>query len=123
MIRLDRIMISFPRLSMISSENRFPLFRIMLAKPPGNVILGASIARRGENLVGVVELAQFAEIHERGLVGDAGRLLHVMRDDRDGVILRQLLAQLLDLGGLHRLPLGTSLVEQDHLGPYRDRTG
>ncbi len=30
LIRLNRIMISSPCLSMIFSENRFPLFRIML---------------------------------------------------------------------------------------------
>jgi len=30
MIRLNRIIISFLRLSMIFPENRFPLFRIML---------------------------------------------------------------------------------------------
>ncbi len=58
-----------------------------LAEPAGNVVLGASIARRGEYLVGVVELDQLAEIHEGGLVGDARGLLHVVGDDGDGVVL------------------------------------
>src|ERR1700733_8187590 len=63
----------------------------LLAEAAGNVVLGASIARRGEYLVGFVEFDQFAQIHEGGLVGDARRLLHVVGDDGDGVILGQFL--------------------------------
>src|SRR5438552_3837455 len=74
-----------------------------LAKPAGNVVLGPSIARRGKDPVGVVELDQFAQIHERGLVGDARGLLHVVGDDRDGVVLGQLLDQLFHLGGRDRI--------------------
>src|SRR6202166_72601 len=89
------------------------------AEPAGNVVLGASIARRGEDLVGFVEFDQLAEIHEGGLVGDARRLLHVMGDDSDGVVLRKLLDQLLDLGGRDRIERRARLVEQDHLGSHR----
>src|SRR3954468_12541115 len=92
-----------------------------LAEPAGDVVLGASIARRGENLVGFVELDQFAEIHEGGLVRDARRLLHVMGDDGNGVVLRQLLDQFLDLGGRDRVQRRTGFVKQNHLGPPRDR--
>src|SRR4051794_13467502 len=91
-------------------------------EPAGDVVLGASIARRGENLVGFVELDQLAEIHEGGLVGDARRLLHVMGDDGDGVILRQLLDQLLDLGSRDRVQRRTGLVKQDHFGSDGNRT-
>src|SRR5829696_8440432 len=79
------------------------LARCASAEPAGDVVLGAPVARRCKILVGVVELDQFAEIHEGGLVGDARRLLHVMGDDSDGVILRQLLDQFLDLGGRNRV--------------------
>src|ERR1700677_709407 len=92
-------------------------------EPAGDVILRASIARRREDLVGVVEFDQLAEIHEGGLVGDARGLLHIVGDDRDGVVLRQLLDQLLDLGGRNRIERRTGLVEQDHLGPHRDGAG
>src|SRR6202158_3249070 len=89
------------------------------AEPAGDVVLGASIARRGEYLVGFVEFDQFTEIHEGGLVGDTRGLLHVMGDDGDGVVLRQFLDQFLDLGGRDRIERRARLVEQDHLGPHR----
>src|ERR1700733_2546337 len=81
------------------------------AEPAGDVVLRAPIARRRENLVGVVEFDQIAEIHEGGLVGDARGLLHVVGDDRDGVVLRQFLDQFLDLGGRNRIERRTGLVE------------
>src|SRR3984893_6343803 len=93
------------------------------AEPAGDVVLGASIARRGEYLVGLVEFDQFTEIHESGLVGDARGLLHVMGDDGDGIVLRQFLDQFLDLGGRDRIERRAGFVEQDHLGPHRDRAG
>src|SRR6202161_321510 len=88
-------------------------------EPAGDVILRASIARRREYLVGVVEFDQLAEIHEGGLVGDARGLLHVVGDDRNRVVLRQFLDQFLDLGGRDRIERRTGLVEQDHLGEHR----
>ncbi len=48
MIRLNRIMISSVCLSMISSENRYPLFRIMLQQARVNemkIETGAAITR------------------------------------------------------------------------------
>src|SRR3954452_23064903 len=99
-----------------------PMSRL-LAEPAGDVILRAPVGRRREDLAGVVELDQLAEIHEGGLVGDARRLLHVVGDDSDRVILGQLLDQLLDLGGRDRVERRTGFVEQDHLGPHRDGAG
>src|ERR1700730_16388074 len=93
------------------------------AEPAGNVVLGASIARRGEDLVGVVEFDQLTKIHERGLVRDPRGLLHVMGDDGDGVVLGQFLDQLLDLGGRDRVERRARLVEQDHLGAHRNGAG
>src|ERR1700733_7767154 len=92
-------------------------------EPAGDVILRASIARRREDLVGVVASDQHTEIHEGGLVGDARGLLHVVGDDRNRVVLRQFLDQLLDLGGRNRIERRTGLVEQDDLGPHRDGAG
>src|SRR5216684_4015293 len=93
------------------------------AEAAGDVVLGAAIARRRENLVGLVEFDQLAKIHERGLVRNARGLLHVVGDDGDSVVLRQLLVQFLDLGGRNRIERRTGLVEQDHLGPHRDGAG
>src|SRR3979411_605581 len=64
-------------------------------EPAGQVVLGATIAWPGEYPVGLAEFNQFAQIHEGGLVGDASGLLHVVRNDGDGVVLRQLLDQFL----------------------------
>src|SRR5713226_868992 len=93
------------------------------AEAAGDVVLGAAIARRRENLVGLVEFDQLAKIHERGLVRDTRGLLHVMGDDGDSVVLRQLLDQFLDLGGRNRIERRAGLVEQDHLGPHRHGAG
>src|SRR3954453_14466851 len=92
-----------------------------LAEAAGDVVLRASIARRGEHLARVVELDQLAEIHEGGEIGDARRLLHVVGDDHDRVVLFELVDQLLDLGGRDRIEPRARLVEQDHLGPHRHR--
>src|SRR3569833_111058 len=99
-----------------------PMSRL-LAEPAGDVILRAPVGRRREDLAGIVELDQLAEIHEGGLVGDARRLLHVVGDDRVRVVLGQLLDQLLDLGGRDRVERRTGFVDQDHLGPHRDGAG
>src|SRR5216684_442221 len=72
------------------------------AEPAGNVVLGTPIARRREDLAGLVEFDQLAEIHEGGLVRDPRGLLHVVGDDGDGVVLGQFLDQFLDLGGRDR---------------------
>src|ERR1700753_474131 len=86
-----------------------------LAEAAGDVVLGTAVARRGEDPAGVVELDQFAEIHEGGLVGDARRLLHVVGDDRDRVVLGQFLDQFLDLGGRDRVERRTPLRGNDRL--------
>src|SRR5215470_5398209 len=93
------------------------------AEAAGDVVLRASVAWRSEDLVGVVKLDQLAEIHECGLVRDARRLLHVMRDDRDRVVLGQFLDQFLDLRGRDRVERRAGLVEQDDLGAHRDGAG
>src|SRR5438309_10104506 len=84
------------------------------AEAAGDVVVGTSIARRGEYPAGVVEFDQLAEIHEGGLVRDTRGLLHVVGDDGDRVILGQFLDQLLDLRGRDRIERRARLVEQDH---------
>src|ERR1019366_7599015 len=93
------------------------------AEPAGDVVLGTSIARRREDLVGLVEFDQLTEIHEGGLVRYTRGLLHVVGNDGDCIVLRQFLDQFLDLGGRNRIERRAGLVEQDHLGPHRDGAG
>src|SRR6185436_13132248 len=92
-----------------------------LAEAAGDVVLRASIAGRGEHLARGVELDQLAQIHEGGEIGDARRLLHVVGDDHDRVVLFELVDQLLDLGGGDRVERRARLVEQYDLGLDRDR--
>src|SRR5258706_5181006 len=93
------------------------------AEPAGDVVLGTSIARRGEDLVGLIEFDQLTEIHEGCLVRDARGLLHVVGNDGDSVVLRQFLDQFLDLGGRNRIERRAWLVEQNDLGPNGDGAG
>src|SRR5213078_4242522 len=60
--------------------------------------------RRSEHFTRGVELDQLPEIHEGGEVGYTGRLLHVVRDNHDRVILLE-------------------LVDQNHLGLDRNSAG
>src|SRR4051812_4535286 len=79
---------------------------IALAHLSGDVGLGALVGRVGEDRVRVVELDDVADPvavvleHDREegrLVGDTRRLLHVVGDDHDRVVLTQLDHQVLDL--------------------------
>src|SRR5262249_9687388 len=68
------------------------------AERAGDVLLGRLFARAPEDLPGVAVLRRVAgaaalagiDVEERRLVGDARRLLHVVRHDGDGVLLLQL---------------------------------
>ena len=59
---------------------------------------------------------ELAAIEEAGVVRDARRLLHVVRDDDDRVVLLELEDQLLDLLRGDRVERGAGLVHQQHLG-------
>src|SRR6266545_3743298 len=69
-----------------------------------DVILGALVRRRGEELRGLVVLDEHAraagvvhlEAEERGPVGHARRLLHVVGNDHDRVVPLEVVHQLLD---------------------------
>src|SRR5215217_4149006 len=60
-----------------------------LPELPRDVLLGPRILRVGEDLVGLAVLDQAAGSalaeHERGVVGHARRLLHVVREDHVGL--------------------------------------
>src|SRR5437016_4447885 len=92
-------------------------------KPAGDVVFGVLLLWAREDALGFVELDQLSEIHERGIIGAACRLLHVVSDDRNAVVGLQLRDQLLDPLGRDRVQRRGRLVEQKDLRPDRNRTG
>ena len=58
-------------------------------KRAGHVVLGALFLRVGEDLFGLAEFDDLAQIHESGEIGGADSLLHVMGDQHDAVIIGQ----------------------------------
>src|SRR5271168_2214922 len=73
------------------------------AEAPGNVGLSPLVLGGREHRSGLAELDHLAEIHEGGEVRYPRRLLHVVGDDHDRVVLLQFVDQLLDLGGRDRI--------------------
>src|SRR6185369_6319609 len=73
------------------------------AEATGDIVFGLFLVGMREDDRGLVELDQLAQIHEGGVVGGARRLLHVVGDDRDAVLVAQLADQLLDLCGRDRV--------------------
>src|SRR5213592_952132 len=90
-------------------------------KSPGDVIFGASLSRIAENFRGRPEFNQASEIKESGVIRNAACLLHVVRDDDDGVVRFELVNQLLYLRGRDRIERGARLVHQNHVRLDRER--
>src|SRR5271166_1754404 len=93
------------------------------AEPAGDVVFGMLLSRVGEDALGFVELDQFPEIHERGIIRAACRLLHVVGNDGDTVVGFQLGNQLFDALGRERVERRGGLVKQQDFGPDRNRPG
>src|SRR5512137_1330981 len=93
------------------------------AEPPGDVVLGQLVRRVGEDLFRPVELDKLSKHHEGGVVGDPGRLLHVVGDDHDRVVLLETLDQVLDPGRGDGVDGRAGLVEEDDLGLDGQRPG
>src|SRR5438309_1239482 len=53
------------------------------AELAGDIVFGAGVAGRGEDLLGRADLDQLPGEHEGGAVRHARRLLHVVSDDHD----------------------------------------
>src|SRR5215831_7783336 len=85
-------------------------------EPPGNIVFRVLLLRSREDPLGLIEFDQLSEIHERGKIRAARRLLHVVGDDRDAVVGLQLGDQLLDALRRNRIQGRGGLVEQQDLG-------
>ena len=71
----------------------------------------------------MVVLDDFAEVEKRGVVGDAGGLLHVVGDEDDGVVLLELVDEFLDARGGDGIEGGAGLVHEEDGGLDREGPG
>src|SRR5262249_18486786 len=96
-----------------------------------HIFLGQLLAWRFEDLRGFPELDQVAgpaamrdvDRKKRGKVRDPGRLLHVVGDEDDRVLVLQLQHQFLDASRGDRVESGAGFVHQQHSGVGGDRPG
>src|SRR5476651_1509165 len=89
----------------------------------GDVVLRAAVFRICENESRRIKFDHFTKIHERREIGYARRLLHVVRDDHNRIVVFQFVDQLFDLCGGDRIERRARLVQQDNLGFDRNCTG
>ena len=93
------------------------------AETTGDVALGLFVLRIVEHGGGVGEVLQVArlthglQVEEARVVGDTRGLLHVMRHDHDGVVVLQLVDQILHGQRRDRVERGARLVHEQHLRP------
>src|SRR3954449_163410 len=95
--------------------------RVPLLELARDVLLRAAVVRLREDLLRRPDLDQLAVEQERGRVGDARGLLHVVRDDDDRHAVLELVDELLDLQRGDRVQRAGGLVHEDHLGVHRQR--
>src|SRR3954451_10560262 len=118
--RSDTLTMSSPPSAWSSSRSRSSwkaaLVWGMSAELPGHVLLRAIVLGIGEDLLCGRVLDELAREHERRRVGHTRGLLHVVRDDDDGVAILELLDQLLDAQGRNRVERRAGLVHEDHVG-------
>src|SRR5207248_5217080 len=86
----------------------------------GDIVPGPLLVRVGEDLAGLPELDQLAQVEEGGALRNARRLLHVVGEDHDREALAQLVDQFLDLGRRDRVERGGGFVKQQDFGPHCD---
>lgn len=95
----------------------------ILTKPPVNIVSGALVARRNKHPSGCTKLKELTEIHKRGEIGYAGRLLYVVGHDRDRAVVLELIDQFFDFRARDRVERRAGFVEQNDLRPYRQGAG
>src|SRR6185312_10159141 len=91
------------------------LLPVLSPESARDVVFRPGVTRFGEQHVRAIELDQLAQIEERRVIGHPRRLLHVVGDDDDRVVLGELVDQLLDVGGGDRIEGRGRLVHQQHL--------
>src|SRR5690242_19443215 len=67
-----------------------------LSEPPSDVVFSLPLGRRGEDLLGLIELHKLSVEKKSGLIGDSCCLLHVVGHNDDRVILLEVVDELFD---------------------------
>ena len=62
------------------------VFFIGLTEPSADIIGCARVIRASEDLFGLIVFDGFTEQEERGFIRNAARLLHIVRDNDNGVV-------------------------------------
>src|SRR5579862_2714857 len=88
-----------------------------------NVVFGFLFGGRLKNDRGAVELDQAAEQEKARVIGDARRLLHIVRHDNDGATVLKLEDEILDLCRGDGVERGARFVEQQNFRIYRQGAG
>lgn len=94
-----------------------------LAEPARDVGFGLAQLGAGEEVGSGAEFDEPAQVHEGGVVADAGGLLHVVSDDDDRVFSPQFAHQVFHLVGRDWVQGRAGFVEQENFRLGRDGSG
>src|ERR1700748_195273 len=86
-----------------------------LTESTSDVVLGETVARVGEDLVGLPYFDEVTHVEVSGSLRHARGLLHGVSDNDDGVLGAQLVDEVFDARGSDRIERRARLVHQDHL--------
>ena len=67
----------------------------------------------GKDLLGFIEFDNLPQIHKGGIIGDPGRLLHIVGDDDDGHILFELHDKFFNLRCRCRIERGGRFIKKE----------
>src|SRR5678816_3398187 len=95
----------------------------VLAEAAGDVIFGQLVSGVREHAVGLPDFYQLAQVKIGGALRDARGLLHRMRYDDNGIVLAQLVNQVLDVRSRDRVEGRARLVHEDDLRTHGNRSG
>src|SRR5438128_2105314 len=86
---------------------------ILSAETAGDVVLGFALLRAREDLRGLADLHEVAQVEESRALRDARGLLHVVRDDDDREGFAKIGDQVFDLCGGDRIERARGLVHEN----------
>src|SRR3954454_13478324 len=95
---------------------------VRLTKSPGHVIFGQFLEGVRKDPIRRTEFNETPQPEEPRVIRHARRLLHVVRDDDDGVVRLQAVDEFLDALRRDWIERGRRFVHQEHFGLYRERT-
>src|SRR5262249_14660652 len=94
-----------------------------LSKPACNVIFSSLVRWIGKHFFCLIKLYQFSHQEEAGKIRDARRLLHVVGDDDDRVVLLELKDQIFNLRSGDGIERGSRFVHQHNFWLDGERPG